>query len=141
MSRQRIALYGAWLIAIVAMAGSLYFSQVLHLPPCLLCWYQRICMYPLVFIIGIGLLRNDKSVPVYILPLSLIGLGIAIYHVLLYYGIIPESLAPCSLGVSCTTKQIEWFGFVTIPLLSLLAFLKISSLSAYALMSGTRSRA
>ena len=141
MSKQRIALYGAWLIAIIAMAGSLYFSQVLHLPPCLLCWYQRICMYPLVFIIGIGLLRKDKSVPVYILPLSLIGLAIAIYHVLLYYGIIPESLAPCSLGVSCTTKQIEWFGFVTIPLLSLLAFLKISLLSAYALRAGKRSHA
>lgn len=135
MTKQRVALYLAWLIAIVAMAGSLYFSQVLHLPPCLLCWYQRIFMYPLVFIIGIGLLRKDKSVPFYILPLSLIGLCIAAYHVLLYYGIIPESLAPCSLGISCTTKQIEWFGFITIPLLSLIAFLKITLLSLYTLMS------
>jgi disulfide bond formation protein DsbB len=83
-------------------------------------------MYPLVFIIGVGLLQNDKNVFRYILPLSSIGLLIAIYHVLLYYGIIPEALAPCSVGASCTVKQIEFFGFVSIPVLSLLSFVVIN---------------
>ena len=134
MDRSRIALFVAWLITIVSVIGSLYFSEILHLPPCLLCWYQRIFMYPLVIILGIGLLRKDKDMPYYALPLSLLGLFIAIYHVLLYYGFIPESLAPCSLGISCTTKQIQWFGFVSIPLLSMIGFILITFASALALI-------
>ncbi len=119
-------LYLAWLVSIVASLGSLYFSEVMHLPPCVLCWYQRICLYPLVIIIGVGLWQKSRQIPYYVLPLSLIGLGIAIYHNLLYYNIIPEALAPCRAGVSCTTKFFEWFGFITIPWLSMLALTIIS---------------
>lgn len=108
--------------AILATLGSLYFSEVRHLPPCVLCWYQRILMYPQVILISVGILRRDNLLPLYVLPLTVIGWIIALYHNLLYYNIIPESLAPCTLGVSCTTKQIEWFGFITIPLLSLTGF-------------------
>ncbi len=79
-------------------------------------------MYPLVLILGTGLLRNDKKVWMYGLPLALVGWGIALYHNLLYYNILPEAMAPCVAGVSCTTKFISYFGFVTIPLLSLVAF-------------------
>jgi disulfide bond formation protein DsbB len=109
-------------ISIVATVGSLFFSEVMKLPPCVLCWYQRICMYPLVVISLIGLWKNDKNLPLFILPLSIIGLAISIYHNLLYYKIIPESITPCTTGISCTTKQIELLGFITIPLLSLAAF-------------------
>ena len=116
----------AWFQAIVATGGSLYFSEVMKLPPCVLCWYQRIAMYPLVAILAVGILTRDARLRLYALPLSLIGLGIAIYHNLLYYGVIPESIAPCTTGVSCTTRQIEWFGFITIPLLALVAFSVIS---------------
>ncbi len=118
--------YIAWVQALVAMSLSLFFSEILHLPPCILCWYQRICMYPLVAILAVGILRKDKNVPFYVLPLSIIGLLIAIYHNLLYYHILPESVAPCTQGVSCTTKLIEIFGFITIPLLSLIAFAMIT---------------
>lgn len=83
-------------------------------------------MYPIVFIIAVGLWKKDKNLPYFILPLSIIGLIISIYHNLLYYQFIPESIAPCTLGVSCTTKQIELLGFVTIPLLSLISFLLIT---------------
>lgn len=119
-------LYIAWLQSIVATLGSLYFSEVMKFPPCVLCWYQRILMYPLVFILAVGMIRKDKKVYTYVLPLSITGLCIALYHNLLYYQIIPESLAPCVTGVSCTTKFIQWFGFVTIPLLSLIAFTVIT---------------
>ncbi len=112
--------------AIIATFGSLYFSEVMLLPPCILCWYQRIAMYPLVAIFAVGIIRQDKNVAWYALPSALIGLGIAIYHNLLYYGIIPESIQPCKLGVSCTTKFFEWFGFITIPFLSLVAFTVIT---------------
>jgi disulfide bond formation protein DsbB len=115
-------MYLAWLQALVAMLGSLYFSEIMGLPPCILCWYQRIAMYPLVAILTVGILRRDSNLRLYVLPLSLIGLSIAIYHNLLYYGIIPEHLVPCTAGVSCTSRQIEWLGFITIPLLSLTAF-------------------
>lgn len=112
--------------ALIATFGSLYFSEVMLLPPCILCWYQRIAMYPLVAIFAVGIIRQDKNVAWYALPSALIGLGIAIYHNLLYYGIIPESIQPCKLGVSCTTKFFEWFGFITIPFLSLVAFTVIT---------------
>lgn len=116
----------AWLQAVFAMVGSLYFSEVLHFTPCILCWYQRIAMYPLVAILTVGLLLRDSRLRFYVLPLSLIGLTTSLYHNLLYYGIIPESSAPCSVGAPCTTRYIEWLGFISIPLLALVAFTVIS---------------
>lgn len=116
----------AWTQAVVATLGSLYFSEVLKFPPCVLCWYQRILMYPLAIIILVGILRKDKGIHWYVVPLSIGGFLIAAYHNLLYYKILPESIAPCMLGVSCTTKYIEWLGFITIPLLSLIAFTVIT---------------
>lgn len=119
---QKYALHVAWAQALVAMLGSLFFSLVMQLPPCDLCWYQRIAIYPLVLILGLGIMRKDKTSILYAWPLVLIGWCIAFYHNLLYYNILPEAMAPCKAGISCTTKYIEWFGFLTIPLLSLLAF-------------------
>jgi len=117
------ALYLALIQAIVAMLGSLYFSEIMQLTPCVLCWYQRIAMYPLVLALIVGIMRKDKYVYLYILPPALIGWTISIYHNLLYYKIIPDALAPCSTGVSCTTRYVHLFGgLVTIPLLSFLAF-------------------
>ena len=118
-------LHIAWVQSLVAMLGSLYFSEVRHFPPCVLCWYQRILMYPLTVLIAVGLIRKDKNLPYYVLPLSLIGTIIAAYHNLLYYKILPDSLTPCVAGVSCTTRFFAWYGFITIPLLSLTAFLVI----------------
>lgn len=119
---QKYSAYLALLIAWAAVVGSLFFSEILHFPPCTLCWYQRIFMYPLVVILSVGILRKNKDLPLYVLPLALIGLVIGFYHNLLYYNIIPEAAAPCALGVSCTTKFVEYFGFITIPFLSMIAF-------------------
>jgi disulfide bond formation protein DsbB len=118
-------LYLAWLQATVATLGSLFFSEVMGWTPCVLCWYQRIFMYPLVAILTVGILLKDKRVSLYVLPLSIIGFFIAAYHNLLYYGVIQEV---CKQGVSCTTRFFSWFGFVTIPLLSLTAFTVITTL-------------
>lgn len=114
--------YVAWITALISTAGSLFFSEVMGLPPCVLCWYQRIVMYPLVLIIAIGILLRDRRMKMYALPFSVIGLGIAVYHNLLYYGFIPESITPCTEGVPCNAVQIEWLGFITIPLMGLAAF-------------------
>lgn len=85
-------------------------------------------MYPLVLIIGIGIAFGDDRWKLYALPLAVIGLIIAVYHNLLYYHIIPDSLTPCTQGISCTSRQIEWLGFITIPVLSLAAFVIIIAL-------------
>src|SRR4030067_1479750 len=114
-------LFICWLIASISTLGSLFFSEIMQFPPCVLCWYQRICLFPLVLILPVGLFHFDKSIVKYALPLALVGWFIAFYHNLLYAGIIPESLQPCSQGVSCTEGYIDLFGFLTIPMLSLIA--------------------
>jgi disulfide bond formation protein DsbB len=126
MIRRSILPYLAWGIALISTVGSLFFSEVMGLPPCVLCWYQRIAMYPLVVIIGIGIILRDSRMRHYALPVCLIGLAISIYHNLLYYGIIPESIIPCTMGISCTSRQIEWLGFITIPLMALVAFVGLT---------------
>ncbi|WP_263833100.1 disulfide oxidoreductase [Sulfurospirillum oryzae] len=121
-------LFLCWLTAMIATLGSLFFSEVMLFPPCVMCWYQRICMYPLAIIFLVALLSNDKNVFKYAMPLVLLGLFFAIYQNLLYYGILPEAAAPCSQGVSCTSDYINWFGFITIQLLSLVSFVTVFTL-------------
>ena len=115
-------LFAAWIVSMVAMLGSLFFSEIMLFPPFVLCWYQRFCMYPLSVIFLVALLSYDQIVFKYAMPLVVLGLFFAIYHNLLYFGIVPETLAPCSQGVSCTSDYINWFGFITIQFLSLVAF-------------------
>lgn len=122
------ALRFAWVQALLAMMGSLYFSEIRHFPPCVLCWYQRIAMYPLVIILAWAMINRVQTWKALVLPFSTIGMLIAGYHCLLYYKILPEAIAPCTTGVSCTTQFIEYFGFITIPLLSFLAFTLITAL-------------
>lgn len=121
-------LFLCWLLAGVSTAGSVFFSHVMEFAPCVLCWYQRICLFPLVIILAAGLFPFDKSVVKYALPLAAAGWLTALYHNLLYSGIIPESLQPCAQGVSCTEEYINLFGFLTIPMLSLLSFSAIIAL-------------
>ncbi len=118
-------LFLCWLLASISTTGSLFFSYIMEFAPCVLCWYQRIFLFPLVIILAVGLFPFDKGVVKYALPLAMAGGLTALYHTLLYSGVIPESIQPCSQGVSCTEKYIELFGFVSIPMLSFLAFLTI----------------
>lgn len=121
----------AWVITLVATLGSLYFSEIAGYPPCMLCWYQRIAMYPLVIILLVAIIRKEKEIAAYVLPFTIIGGLISVYHNLLYYNVLPESEVTCRLGVSCTTKFIEWMGFLTIPLMSLLAFAAITAIMIF----------
>ena len=126
--RAWMLVFGAWLVAAASTLGALFFSEVMELPPCLLCWYQRIFMFPLALLLPVGLFPFDAKVVRYALPLAAVGGLIALAHVLLVAGVIPESAAPCRQGVPCSDVQIEWLGFVNIPLLSLLAFSTILAL-------------
>ena len=115
-------LFLCWLLVSLSAAGSLFFSYVMGFAPCVLCWYQRICLFPLVIILAAGLFPFDKHVVRYALPLAIAGWLTALYHTLLYEGVIPESIQPCSQGVSCTEEYIDLFGFLSIPMLALLSF-------------------
>jgi disulfide bond formation protein DsbB len=120
----KYGLYFAWVVSIVATGGSLYLSEVLGLIPCELCWYQRIFMYPLVILLGMATFRDDRNLIPYIYPLTIIGASISTYHILKQK--IP-ALADfgCQAGVPCSQDQLNLFGFITIPMLALTAFLLI----------------
>ena len=138
VERDWVLLFAAWLVAALAMGGSLLFSSGMGLEPCVLCWYQRICLFPLVVVLARALFPLDRGVVRYALPLAAIGWLIAAYHNLVYLGVVPETLQPCARGVSCAERNLDLFGFVTIPLLSLLAF---TALAAILVVVARRSRA
>ena len=125
-------LFGAWLIALLASAGALFLGEVMGMTPCVLCWYQRIAMFPLVLILGVGLLDADGHGIRYALPLAWAGWGIALYHCLVFWGVVSEGLTPCGKGSSCADADVQVAGFVPIPLLSLLAFTGILALLWFA---------
>lgn len=118
----------AWLVATASTLGALFLSEVIGHAPCVLCWYQRIAMFPLVAILLAGLFPFDPRVLRYALPLAILGWLLAAFHLMLVAGWIPERIAPCRQGVPCSEVQVVWFGFVTIPLLSGVAFTVIAGL-------------
>lgn len=112
----------AWSVAAIATAGSLFFSEVVGFVPCLLCWYQRIAMYPLVLILGVGWVRGDAGVWRYALPPAVVGMGISTYHRILQERPALE-LVPCGVGPPCSGRYVNAFGFITIPTMAGAAFL------------------
>ena len=122
-----LPLFGAWIVSLLATMGSLFFSEVMELPPCSLCWYQRTFMFPLAVVLLVGVLSTDRRCTRYALPLAVGGWLLAAYHLLLQIGVIPQGAAPCSQGISCTEVQFELFGFASIPVLSLVAFSAIAA--------------
>jgi disulfide bond formation protein DsbB len=128
MEKTWLLIFCAWIVAAVATLGAIFFGEVMQLPTCALCWYQRIFMFPLAIILPIGLFPFDRKVLIYALPLAVLGWLFAAFHLLLVAGLIPEDIQPCTQGVPCSETVIEWFGFVTIPLLSAVAFSVIITL-------------
>jgi disulfide bond formation protein DsbB len=139
----RRALWGyelwlAFLVAAIATGGSLYFSEIAHYVPCELCWYQRICMYPLSIATLLAALADDDRVARYLLPLPLVGAGVSTYHLLVENGVVAEPRA-CLLSApgGCTVKWIEEFGYVTIPTLALTGFALVFAFLALAAVGPT----
>ena len=126
-----ILLFTAWIVVTVATLGSLFFSEVMSVPVCKLCWYQRIAMYPLVIILAIGLFPYDPKVVRIAAALVAAGWLTAVFQVLLVAGVIPESIQPCVQGIPCSETHISLLGFLNIPVLSLLTFTIIGVLLLY----------
>ncbi|AZI42627.1 disulfide bond formation protein B [Deinococcus psychrotolerans] len=133
-------LYLAWVVALIATLGSLYFSEIRSFVPCILCWFQRIFMYPLAIILGIAALRGDFGVRVYALSLAAAGWLIALYQNLEVWGVV-QTLKACTVGPIGTGCDAKWpiFGaglsgvsnIITIPVLSLTAFTLIIGLLSW----------
>jgi disulfide bond formation protein DsbB len=124
--------YELWLafaVAAIATGGSLYFSEVANFVPCELCWYQRIAMYPLSITLLLAALANDHRVARYLLPFPIVGTGVAVYHLLVENHVVEQTQA-CQISApgGCATRWIEEFGYVTIPTLSLSAFVLLFAL-------------
>lgn len=125
-------LYAAWTLALIASLGAMFIELVMHFPPCDLCWWQRIFMFPLVPVLGLGLLFGDLGSVRCALGLVLPGIGFAGHHSLLFAGIVPAPIVPCSQGVSCTDASMSLLG-LPLPFISLIAFVAIALLLIAAL--------
>lgn len=121
-------LMAAWAIALVATLAALFLGEVMGMTPCLLCWYQRIFMFPLALILGMAAFAEDRRGAVYAMPLALGGAVVSGYHSALLAGWVPTWWVPCGSGPSCSKQNLEIFGSVQIPWLSLLAFAAIAIL-------------
>lgn len=124
-------LFAAWIIALAATLGALFIGEVMGQTPCLLCWYQRVFMFPLAIVLGVAAFKEDARVWVYAGPLAAVGLMIAAYHCLLYFGFVAEALKPCGKGPSCADSAMSVLG-VPIPLLSFGSFAAVIALLALA---------
>lgn len=118
----------AWIVALVSTLGALFIGEVMGQAPCNLCWFQRAFMFPLAIILAIACYVSDAGAWRYAVPVAAVGWLIALYHLLLYVGLIPAELEPCGAGPSCSSANMLIFGVVPIPLLSILAFTTIVSL-------------
>lgn len=127
-----------WLISLVSTMGALFIGEVMGMTPCVLCWYQRITMFPLVTILGMACFSEDRRGAVYALPLALAGLALALYHTLLVASFAPKAWIPCGAGVSCADQKLEILNGIQIPWLSLAAFLVISILLLVSLRKSSK---
>lgn len=112
----------SWVTALVSTLSAIFIGEVLGQTPCVLCWYQRIFMFPLVWVLGVASYRGHFGSWRYALPLALVGGGFAGYHTLLYWRVIEPEIVACSAEASCSGAGMTIFGSVPLPLLSLLAF-------------------
>jgi len=133
-----LILFVAWFVALAATLGALFIGEVMGQMPCLLCWYQRIAMFPLALILGIGCLREDVGVRHYALPLALAGGAVALWHSLLYLGVIPKAIEPCGQGPSCASADMTILGVLPLPMLSLGAFAAIALLLVFTIRKEQR---
>ncbi|PLT29102.1 disulfide oxidoreductase [Peribacillus deserti] len=124
-SKKENLLFFAWGVSVIAMFGSLYFSEIKGYEPCELCWYQRILMYPMAVILGIAVVKKHFKISIYTMILSAIGGLISLYHFLIQKVAFFTDSAPACGRVPCTSDYINWLGFITIPLLALTAFILI----------------
>jgi disulfide bond formation protein DsbB len=132
----------AWGLALAATLGAVFIGEVMGLAPCVLCWYQRIAMFPIVVVLGVPLMVSEhpqalRSAAWSAAVLTALGWLVASYHLALHWGWIAPTITPCGAGPSCRDTVLQIFGFLDVPLLSWLAFTGIGLALMVALRSAT----
>jgi hypothetical protein len=125
-----LALPLAAVIATVTTLGSLYYSEIAGYPPCTLCWYQRIAIYPQVVLLGVAAWRRDVTVWLPSTILATIGIALSTWHVIIERN--PALAGPCDPSNPCTLKWVEEFGVLTIPFMALIAGISFIALTLLA---------
>ena len=139
-AKKILGLISAWwmllsfIIVLGAFVGSLFYSEIAGFPPCSLCWYQRIFIYPQIILLAGALIWRDRTIARYLLPLSIIGGIIALYNSYIQYG--GSALISCGTdpsAINCSQRLVFEFGYITLPLMSLTAFVLLILLAVSAL--------
>jgi disulfide bond formation protein DsbB len=125
-------LWAAFVVAAVATGGSLFLSQVAGFVPCEMCWFQRICMYPLSLLLLFLAAHGDNRAARYLVPFPVIGGAVSVYHILIENHVVATPAA-CEVGAGCTVKWIDYFGYLTFPTLALTAFVLLIGFLALSL--------
>ena len=121
-------LFVAWIVAMASTLSAIFIGEIMGQSPCVLCWHQRVFMFPLAIILAVASYRSDTGIWRYALPISAIGWIIAAYHTLLYVGVLPAPIIPCGIGPSCSSADMTILGGIPLPMLSLAAFTTITIL-------------
>ena len=121
-----IFLYIGWTTSLLASAASFYFIEILGKPAAPLCWFERMLMFGLLLIFTVGIIRRDHNLKYYAIPFLILGIPSAAFQQAVHWNIIKLPLLPCNVGIVCTTKFFELFGFITQATLCLTAFLVIA---------------
>ena len=125
MNRSQWMLYFAWVMSCLSLLGSLYMSDVLHFEPCHLCWYQRICLYPLVIILGMAICRASTDVVPYLIPQIVIGACLSAYQIIIQEFPALQAIKLCGSGPSCTDKIDIGLGIISLPMMGMGVFIMI----------------
>lgn len=129
-NRPGLPLFAAWLVALLSSLAVLFVGEVMGQTPCNLCWFQRAFMFPLALVLGMACATDGAHARRYAMPLALGGLLVAGFHSLLYFGVLPQQITPCSRGVPCTGADMALFGVLPLPALAFVAFAAIAALLA-----------
>ncbi len=120
-----------FLLSLFSSLFSLVYSEIINFAPCSLCWYQRIFMFPLVFLFAVALWDKDRKVVKYALPLVCAGFFVSVYQNFKYYFSDTGSIPCDASGVSCYQNLVSEFGgYISIPMLALTTFFAFLALLA-----------
>lgn len=124
---ESIALWLAFAVAFGATAGSLYFSEIANYTPCRLCWYQRIAVFPLTFTLFAAAVKNDRNVKRYVLPVSVLGIAVSVYHQIIEWYPQLEKTS-CSVDAPCTAVWFRGLGFMSLAFMASVTLITVITL-------------
>lgn len=127
MKNKHNFLYFAWVVSLAGFVTSVYFGEVLNYHPCNLCWYQRICLFPLAYLLGVAVYTENLKLARYCLPISILGAVVALYHSMGQWFPTLESSRICGYHDECSAPIFSFFG-ITFPIFSLIGFVLITVL-------------